>query len=331
MRVIAAALLLCALPLVPTPSHADDGQRVFTITDERIAESSGLAVSPAHRNLVYTLNDSDNAPSVYAVDRRSGDVVGVTTLDGHQIQDTEALGVGSDGTMWVADIGDNGGDRDDVALYAFPEPGRGDSTVVPDRYPIRYPSGPQDAETVLVGPGSRMVFVVSKGVLGGRVYRLPRAPSTERPNVVRRVAKADAPGLVTDGSYTPDGSRIVLRTYDNVVVYDAGSWQETWSDSLPDQRQGESLSVEPGGRSVLVGTEGIPSPVLRVGLPAPQRDDSSAGRDRGGDTGTDAGAAADESRLDLGVKVLAGLLVLLAVLVVWMVVAARRSRRGYAR
>lgn len=317
--------MLCALPLMAVPAHADDGDRVLTITDDRIAESSGLAVSPANPNLVYTLNDSDNAPSVYAVERRSGDVAGVTTLSGYPIQDTEALGVGSDGTMWVADIGDNAGERDDVALYAFPEPGRGDSTVTPDRYPIRYPSGPQDAETLLVGPESRQVLVVSKGVLGGRVYRLPDNPSTGRANVVRPIARADVPGLVTDGSYTPDGSRIVLRTYDNAVAYDAETWKETWSGSLPDQRQGESLSVEADGRSALVGTEGLPSPVLRVGLPEPQHDDSSTGRE-GGDPDSDGGQAADESRLDLGVKVLAGLLVLLVVLVGWIVVAARRSR-----
>ena len=325
MRAMVAGVLLGVLALLPATARADDGDRVVTITDDRIAESSGLAVSPRNPRLLYTLNDSDNAPSVYAVDRRSGDVVGVTTLRGHTLADTEALAVGSDGTMWVADIGDNSAGRDDVALYAFPEPGRGDSTVTPKRYPIRYRSGPQDAETILVGPESRDVLVVSKGVLNGGVYRMPGDPSTDRVNVLRPVPRADVPGLVTDGSFTPDGSQVVLRTYDNLVAYDAQTWEEEWSEPLPDQRQGESLSVEPDGRSVLVGSEGLPSPVLRVAVPEPPEE-------RAGGTGggpSESGESADESMLDLGVKVLAALVLMLAVLVGWLVLAARRSRRRH--
>ena len=149
MRSVLLAVVLAAL--VPAPAQADKAEPVVTITDDRIPESSGLAVSPSHPGLLYTLNDSDNAASVYAIDRRTGDVVGVTTLGDYALTDTEAIAAGADGTLWIGDIGDNSGSRHDVALYAIPEPGRGDSTVTPKRYPIRYPSGPQDAETVLVG------------------------------------------------------------------------------------------------------------------------------------------------------------------------------------
>ncbi|MGH3358843.1 MAG: hypothetical protein ACRDO7_08565 [Nocardioidaceae bacterium] len=326
MRAVLVGALAGALLVPAVPAAADDGERVVTITDDRIAESSGLAVSPDNPRLLYTLNDSDNAPSVYAIDRRSGDVVGVTTLTGHTLADTEAIAVGTDGTMWVADIGDNSASRDDVALYTLPEPGRGDATVTPDRYPLTYPSGPQDAETILVGPDSRPVMVVAKGLVGGRVYRLPGEPRTDRPNRLRPVRGAEVPGLVTDGSFTPDGSRVVLRTYDNAVAYDAETWKETWATSLPRQQQGESLSVEADGRSLLIGSEGTPSPVLRVGLPAAPEAKTSGGDDSGT---ADEAVATDESRLDLGIKVLGGLGALLTVLVVWIVIAARRSHRRH--
>ncbi|UYM06699.1 hypothetical protein [Solicola gregarius] len=318
---VVAGVVAAAIALPASAQANRDGEHVTTITDERIAESSGLAVSPTDPSLLYTINDSDNAASVYAIDRASGDVVGVTTLSGYSLADTEALGLGSDGTMWVADIGDNAAARTDIALYAFPEPGRGDSTVTPRRYPLRYRNGPQDAETLLVGPESQQILVVSKGLVSGTAYRAPAHLRADRPNVLRPVRKAQVPGIVTDGSFTPDGDRIVLRTYGNAVAYDSKTWKETWSTELPAQRQGESLAVEPDGRSFLVGTEGLPSQILRIDLPEPTDATPKSERHNASDDQSD-----EQSQLDLGVRILVGLGVVLVLLVGCLVIAARRSR-----
>ena len=328
MKVVAACLLAAALVVVgaaQSGASARDGERVATITDDRVPESSGLAVSPSDRSLLYTINDSDNTAAIYAIDRSTGDVVGETTVGGYDLSDTEALGMGSDGTLWVADIGDNSANRSDIALYAFPEPGRGDSTVTPTRFPLRYPNGPQDAEALLVKPRTHRILIVSKGVTDGSVYAAPRKLRADRPNDLRRVRRADAPGLVTDGSFTPDGDRVVLRTYGNVVVYDAQTWDETSSDGLPAQRQGESMAVDRDGKSILIGTEGLPSPILRVDLPQPDRTQPTEQEPKADDTA----ASKDEARLATGLKIVGALGVVLVVLVVWIIVAARRSRRRH--
>ena len=316
-----SAALIVGLPATGT-SADENGERVATITDERVPESSGLAASPSDPSLLYTINDSDNTAAVYAIDKASGDVVGVTTIGDYTLSDTEALGVGSDGTMWVADIGDNAGSRDDVALYAFPEPGRGDSTVTPTRFPLRYPNGPQDAETILVKKQSRRIMIVSKGITSGNAYITPRRMHADQPNLVRRVRAADPPGLVTDGSFTPDGGRIVLRTYGTAIAYDAKTWKETWSASLPSQQQGESLTVDRSSDSLLVGSEGLPSPIIRVDLPRPERSQNETAPEQD----TDSAASQDESRLDLGLKILGALVVVLVVLLGWLLIAARRGR-----
>ncbi|UPK74440.1 hypothetical protein MU582_18685 [Nocardioidaceae bacterium SCSIO 66511] len=330
MRRLALVAIAAGLIATVAPAHAvgdrGDTERVTTITDERIAESSGLAISVDDPSLLYTINDSDNTAAVYAIDRGSGEVVGVTTLSGYDLADTEALGMGSDGTLWVADIGDNSGVRTDIALYALPEPGRGDSTVTPERYPLRYRGGAQDAEAVLVAPKSRRILIVSKGLVSGQVYRAPRRLRTGRPNVLRPVRGVRAPGIVTDGEFTPNGERVVLRTYGNAVAYDAKTWKETWSTGLPAQRQGESLAVEPDGKSFLIGTEGLPSPILRVDLPPPPEAKPKSGS-KSSESGASERTADDESMLDLGIKILIGLGILLLVLVVWIVIAARRSGR----
>lgn len=273
---LVALLVVVLIAAVAKQARADQndptpGRRVSAITDSRIAESSGLVVSTRNSALGYTLNDSGNAPRVFAVNISTGKVVGVTTLTGYEVVDTEALTVDRTGRLWVADIGDNNGVRPTVALYALHQPGRGTHAVEPARYRLKYSDGPQDAETLLANPGTGTMFVVSKGMLSGQVYRLPKRLSQKHVNVMTPVVGAEAPIMVTDGDFLPDGSHFVLRNYLSAFAYDASTWKMTWSTVLPRERQGESLAIEPSGTSFLINTEGLPSPILRVELPASQR------------------------------------------------------------
>lgn len=269
---LVALLVVVVIAAVAKQARADDGtpapHRVSTITDARIEESSALVVSTRDPALAYTINDSGNAPRVFVVAIATGDVVGVTTLTGFTLVDTEALALDRDGQLMVADIGDNDGVRSSVALYALDQPGRGNHDVRPTRYRLAYSDGPQDAETLLSDPRTAAMYVVSKGLLGGEVHPVPSDLSTTRTTTLSTVPHVRVPVLVTDGDVTPDGSRVVLRNYLTAFAYDAATWKLTWSGALPRERQGESLAVEPGGRSFLVNTEGLPSPILRVTLPA---------------------------------------------------------------
>ena len=50
---------------------------VVTVTDPRITESSGLAVSPTHPDLVWTVNDSGDSARAFAVSLTTGRTVAV--------------------------------------------------------------------------------------------------------------------------------------------------------------------------------------------------------------------------------------------------------------
>src|SRR3954453_17123276 len=92
----------------PTPSHT-----LFTIADDDIFESSGLVDLG---RTVYTVNDSGDDAVVYGLDPRSGGTVSRTTY-ADSVDDVEALAPGRGGAIWVGDIGDNRGRRDDVSVY----------------------------------------------------------------------------------------------------------------------------------------------------------------------------------------------------------------------
>lgn len=254
------------LALLAAVVAAGSGTPVSVIHDSRITESSGLAASHAHPGLAYTVNDSGSGPVVYTVEIASGAVVGTTRLTGVDFHDTEALGLDGDGTVWVADIGDNEASRPRVELYAYPEQGPGSHTVRPSAYVLTYPDGPHEAETLLIDRGTGHKRIVTKSLSGGRVYDVPDRLSTDGSN--RLGAGAALPGLYTDGDVSADGRLALLLTYASVEAYRLPGW--TYLTSIPTSglAQSETLILEPDGRTFLVGSEGADSPLLRFRTPA---------------------------------------------------------------
>ncbi len=258
----------------PPAFAADPGGQAFTITDPRITESSGLAASRRHPGVVWTHNDSDDGPYVYAVDAQ-GRTVATVTLRGIEPRDVEAISLGPDGRLYVGDIGDNlGGKWPEVWIYAFAEPAElRDQTVEVTRYKVRYEDGPRDAEALMVDPVTGRAYIASKKQGGGGLYQGPEKLSPTGVNTFRRIA--DVP-WITDGSFSPDGTRLVLRGYLGATLYrwKDGAPSELGRLSPPFQGQGESVTFTADGRAVLYGAEGRNSPVWRESLDDEQLPDT---------------------------------------------------------
>lgn len=246
---------------------AAEPEVVSTLSDGRINESSGLVVSPTDPDRAYTINDSGGAPVVYAVSVSTGRTLGTATVDADLV-DTEALSIDAEGTLWIADTGDNRSERTDVALYSLPEIADGTTRVTARRYPITYPGGPLDVEALVIDPTSGATYLISKGLFGGTVFSLPDPLRDDGPNETTTLA-GDVPGLVTDAAFTPDGRFVVARDYSEAYVLDPVTWQIVTSMDLPPADQGETLAMEASGSSYLVGSEGTGSTLVRVPFAAP--------------------------------------------------------------
>ncbi len=267
-RAVAVAAVALGAAAAGSASHAgpdDSAHRVFTIHSTEITESSSLVVSTTHEGLAYTANDSGDAATIYAVDTSTGGVVGRTSLVGVETIDVEAMGGGADGSLVVADIGDNEAERDSVAVYRVEQPGRGIREVVFDGVELTYADGPRDAEAVLYDAASGRIFVVSKQTFDASIYATPRHVFGRDRAVLRPVA--GVPSVVTDATFLPGDELAVVRTYVGAVVYRYPGWEAVTSVGLPPQQQGESIAAPPGGRVVWVGSEGLHSDVLAVQLP----------------------------------------------------------------
>ncbi|SBU97454.1 hypothetical protein YW5DRAFT_05519 [Streptomyces sp. Ncost-T6T-1] len=262
---LAAALLLLA---GAGPAVADDGRpdRDFTIEDPRITESSGLAASRAHPGVYWTHNDSDDGPYVFAVDSRTGKTLATITMRGvGEPRDVEAISIGPDGDIYVGDIGDNlDGTWSHVWIYRFPEPQQlRDATVDAVQYDVKYADGARNAEALMVHPKTGRVYIASKNEDGGGLYEGPAKLTAGSVNTFRRV---DEVPWVTDGAFSPDGKRLVLRSYFSAREYafENGRLGEDRSVAAPFQRQAESVTYTADGSALMFGSEGARSDVVRV-------------------------------------------------------------------
>ncbi len=262
--IVLGALLVAAFVIgtaVSPGSQVPDD--VLRFQDPRIVESSGLVVDG---DLWVTTNDSGDTGRIFAVDGE-GRTVGVTTWTDAP-EDVEALAPAAPGEVWVGDIGDNAAARDAITVARVPV-GAGDRTVEPATYDLVYPDGPHDAEALLAHPSTGRLYVVSKVVFGGTVYAAPRRLDPERPNRLTEVGPVG--GIVTDGTFMPDGRHLVLRTYDRAVVYSFPDLEAVAEMRLPKQRQGEGIAVDADGE-LYVSSEGVRAPLLRLTPPDDVRD-----------------------------------------------------------
>lgn len=259
------------------PAAADDGPDVaFSLRDQRIDESSGLAASVRHDGVYWTHNDSGDSGRVFAVNGK-GRTVATVRLRGVDPRDAEAIAAGRDSRgrpeVYLADIGDNlGGKWPEVWIYRFTEPRHlTDQTVDVTRFRVQYDDGPRNAETLLLDPSNDRLYIASKERHGG-LYQGPKRLDATGVNTFTRVG--DVPSTVTDGSVSPDGSRLVLRGYFSASEY---RWRSATRStparihrvhtlSVPLQRQGESLTFTRDGTAVLFGSEGVGSQVWRLTL-----------------------------------------------------------------
>lgn len=276
-----------------SPSPSGRPAPALRFADPRIDESSGLAAGRARPGILYTHNDSGDVPRLFAVDR-TGRTAGVYAVRGASAVDWEDMAAGPDEqgrpALWIADTGDNGAVRREVALYLMPEPAGGSSTVAATRYRITYADGPHDVEALLVDPRDRHVYLVSKDPTGSStVYGLPARLDPAGVNVARPVSTltlspAGTTGgpagpfselLVTGGAFAADGRRFAVRTYTDAYVWTTGSGGVVRTMSgrpvripLPRSRQGEGLAFAADGTALLTSSEGRRAPVYSVPLPA---------------------------------------------------------------
>ncbi|MFI5730700.1 hypothetical protein ACIA49_11315 [Kribbella sp. NPDC051587] len=292
-----AAAALPAVAADPTPAAP---KKLFTMSDSRLKGSSGLAKSQKYERLYWTVSDAGETARVYGVDTE-GDIK-VTLRFKADVRDVEAVAVDREGTIYIADIGDNTKSRDMIEIYTIPEPGALEDAenVRYHRYDFTYPDGAHDAETLLVQPETNQLFIVTKAAKGAAIYATPATPSREGTNKLTKLAPAPT-GIFTDGTFLPDGQRAVLRTSTEVATVAWGDTPTLAARAPLPAADGESVAEASADNAVLVGGGNSSSAVYQVQVPAKKAAASppASSAPPKGSTTADAGAGAADKNHNL--------------------------------
>jgi hypothetical protein len=232
-----------------------------------LPEASGVAASRRTPGLFWAHNDS-GGPVIFAIDA-GGAVKGRVRVTDASVDDWEDIAVGpcAEGScLYIADTGDNGGEREQITVYRVSEPAPGESATAPARaFHAAYPDGAHDAEALFVAGDD--LFIVTKGDPGPvAVYRFPRPLASARrmtlepagePFARDDVKRTDRP---TGADVSPDGRWVAVRTTGRVSFYrttdlTAGRWREAFRTDVSDlgEPRGEGITFASNGEIVLVG------------------------------------------------------------------------------
>ncbi len=298
LRGCVAWTLALGLTLSSSPAEAQSAppakwgppEELCQLSDPRLSEVSGIAASRRFAQHYYVHNDSGNPAEVFLIER-SGRVRAVFELSGATNVDWEDIAIAPGETpgrydVVVADIGDNKARRDDVRLYRFPEPDlpaepAARVSIKPSVFALGYAEGPRNAEAFFVHPRTGCGYILTKREdATSEVYELPAPWSGREKHQLKRVATARLPGgpaaatIITAADISPDGGRIVARSY-------AGGWE--WEIpfggeprqvlAAPPRRlelaaepQGEAIAISADGRALLTISEGSPTRIYECPL-----------------------------------------------------------------
>ncbi|MEO3773252.1 hypothetical protein [Micromonospora sp. B9E7] len=258
----------------PAAGAAAVGAPVCQIRDDRLREISGMVATDDGYVVVNDGADDEARLRIFFLDQRCAVVRAVSYPS--RPRDTEDLAVGRDGTVWVADIGDNDRSRTTVGVWRL-APG----AKQPVLHRMTYPDRPHDAEALLLDADGQPLIITKGGSGTVFLYRPTRAlragattPLAAAGQVVLPTTSTSNPfsflgrGVVTGAATAPDGRRVVLRSYADAFEYDvpdgdvvkaltSGTPRTT---PLPDEPQGESITYSRDGGSLLTVSESADQP-----------------------------------------------------------------------
>jgi hypothetical protein len=253
-----------------------------------LKELSGIAASVRNTGVLYTHNDSGDSSRFFAI-ATDGSLLGILhyNADPHGgslgAVDVEDIAVGpgvTPGTSYVylGDIGDNNAVRKVVVIYRIPEPsspsGGGWTSVDADALFLRYPDGAHDAETLMVDPVDRLLYIVTKREDSVGVYTTPLDFKAKDTLLLTKQARLYFPGFgltkyITAGSISQKGDAILVKSYSSVYYWKRDPATPVWKTLLQNpiqlpytiEPQGEAIGFSVDGKKYYTTSEGN-SPTL---------------------------------------------------------------------
>lgn len=230
-----------------------------------IREASGIAASRQNAHVLWTHNDSGDKNVIYAINDR-GKLLGTYTLARAYARDWEDIAIGpgpEEGKqyIYVGDLGNNDARYRVQYILRVPEP-----VVAAEQAPVHekldgvdgfsfmYPERNYDAETLMLDPRTKDLYVVTKRDTNVIVFRAAYPQSTTEKFEVVQVAKLPF-AMAVAGDISARGDEILIKTYDSIYYWKRGEGQSI-AQALAQTPQRVPYFLEPQGEAVCWKADG---------------------------------------------------------------------------
>ncbi len=258
------------------------------LSDREMSETSGIAASGIFKDMFYVHNDSGDESRFFMISP-NGKLHHILKYGDNSNDDCEDVAVGpgpvkDKSYVYLADIGDNGSNRDAITIYRFEEKKSWlkDSIVhlTPQKLYLQYPDGPKDAETLMIDPIDKLFYIVTKRKDTVKIYTSPLAHKANNTLTLTYRGKLYFEGTkpfkwITSGDITKDGDKVLLKSYDKVYFWKRSGNEHIWETlQKPPQiityqveKMGEAIGFAADGKSYYTVSEGVYTPIYYYTTP----------------------------------------------------------------
>lgn len=288
-RLRKASIIFALLWLLPQSlSGQDFGWVSNSLQNRNLDELSGLAASQQYDGAFWGINDSGNAPVLYALDEHGRDL-GHVRMNEISNRDIEAITYGeceyAPKCIYVADIGDNRAERRQVRIEVFAEPAPNQASINPAKtYFIEYENGPRDAEAVaLTKDGDILIFEkVAREITerNANIYKVVIDYKATNGHVIaqkigelaRRTNEGGFTGPFTDASLAQDGDILFIRDYRRIYWAKLSNMPNGVLSlnpiESPPMAQGEAIALDKANNNLIISSEGRFAPIVAIDISA---------------------------------------------------------------
>ncbi len=242
------------------------------VESDDISEASGIAAGQKNPGVLWVHNDSGGSPIVYAMST-NGKHLGEYIIQGIANRDWEDIAVApgsisGQSYIYIGEIGDNDAKFNTKYVYRIQEP-QVDTLTAPASFMlsgvetirIKYPDGNRDAETLLVDPTTKDIYIISKRESNPVVYRILYPQSLDEENVAEKLGTLNILFPVA-GDISMDGSEILVKNYhplhtnENIYYWYRRAGHTIW-DALQDTARIVPYEPEIQGEAVCWDSDGL--------------------------------------------------------------------------
>ena len=191
----------------------------FILPDE-VKETSGLIF---YNNKIITHNDSGDTANLYEIDSLSGNVTRTITINNASHIDWEDI-TQDDTHIFVADIGNNNGNRTDLKIYKILKDDYKNSiSITAEIITFSYEDQTNfnssnthnfDSEAIVVYQNNLLIFTKNRGNLKTNVYLIPKSAGNYS---ATKVSTYNVEGLITGATYNSSDNSFMLSGYTSAL------------------------------------------------------------------------------------------------------------------